>query len=325
MFAFVFRAHGEQHLYMDGNSHKQGRIFWREFLYLWVPAAAVAALSLPLMHLPQAGLARQLFIPFHSETAALTLIAVITQNSIQLAISIGVGLVAARRVGLGAPVLEAWLRGEPVGPHLRAPIVPILMTGLLFVVCSTLTNSSAFHPNRRQDAAAANEMLNSTASAKMMEQVDKLGLVGTKSVTPVSLIISDLANAIDGEINTQLFEVSVIILLLVQMFGKPNLVTDSKFFWAAILIVVLVHTANYLLMQHESTLLYSGLFKSFGLPSRIDPFWLVAARASVRIVPTGVALGLLYVRYGIETSIVASFGAAVANHLFTIFWFTHFS
>jgi len=310
---------------MDGGPHKERQIFWREFLYLWGTATAIGALALPLMHLPPAGLARQLFLPFHSESTWLMLIAVIMQDSIQLAISIGVGLVAAHRLGLGAPVLEAWLRGEPVGPYVRAPIVPILLTGVVLVVCSTLANSSALHPNRTQDRAAANEMLYSPARAKVVEQIDKLGLAGTKSIAPVSLMIYYPANAMSGEPTTQLFEVSVIALLLVQLFGSSNPVVDRKFFWAAILIVALIHTAHYLFMQHESTLLYSGLFKDLGLPFRADPFRVIAARASVSIIPMGVALGLLYVRYGVEASILASISTAVTSHFFTTFWFTHFS
>jgi hypothetical protein len=304
---------------VDSISNKQEQIFWREFLCLWVTAVAVNALSLSLNHLPLAGLARQLFIPFHSQSVVVMLIAVIAQNSINLAIFVGVGLVAAHRVGLGAPVLEAWFRGEPVGPHLRGPVIPILLTALLFVGCTALSNSSVFHPNRRQDAIAAFEIMKSPARPKLIEQIEKLGLVGTKPDTTVSRAISYLDGALGGELSARLFEVSVIVLLLVQIFGKPGTATDRKFLLAAVLIVTVISTSTYLMRQHENTQMFSDVFKSFGLSLRADPYWLVAARTSLSIAPTSLAFGLIYVRYGIESAIAANFAAAVLAALFATF------
>jgi hypothetical protein len=226
---------------MDPNEHNQERTFWREFLCLWTLAVAVGALSSLLTHFPPAGLERLLLIPFHSQSTRALLIALVAQNSIHLAIAVGVGLVAAHRVGLGAPVLEAWLRGEPVGPYVHAPVRPILLTVLLVVACTTLSNASMLHPNRQQDAIMATELANSPARAKLDEQLDKLGLVSTP-YTGTSLAISYLDRAIDGELNARLFELSVIILLFVQIFGRPKTIAEAKFFWVAILIVALIHT-----------------------------------------------------------------------------------
>src|SRR5512133_4217244 len=53
------------------------------------------------------------------------------QTVVLLAIAIGIGLLLANRIGLGLPILEAKLRGEPVGERLRA-ILPIsIVLGLL--------------------------------------------------------------------------------------------------------------------------------------------------------------------------------------------------
>jgi hypothetical protein len=304
---------------------KQGKIFWREFFYLWGAAAGVSALSLSLAHFPQTGLARQLFVPLHSQSTVLMLIALTAQNSIHLAVFVGVGLVAGHQVGLGAPVLEAWLRGKPIGPYLRAPVIPILLTILLFAACSTLANSTVFHPHRKLAVTTANEILDSSARAKVMEQIDKLGLADTKPLTTASLIISDLASAIKGELNAQLFEVSVIVLMFVQIFGKPKTIADGTYYWVAVLMVTFSHTALYLLAQHENTLMFWGVLSDFGLQHTIEPYLLIVARTSIRIIPAGSALGLLYVRHGIEAAMVASFASAVMAHLFLNFWFAHFA
>lgn len=158
----------------------------------------------------------------------------------------------------------------------------------------------------------------------MVEQIDKLGLASTEPLTPVSVIISDLAHAINGELEAKLFKVSLVVLLFVQIFGKPKTIADRKFLWAAVLLVALIDTANYLLVVHSNNLLVSDVFKTFGLHLRVDPSWLGAAQTSVRIITTGFALGLLYIHYGIESSILASFGSSVMAHMLLSFRFAHF-
>jgi hypothetical protein len=303
----------------------QKSFFWREFLYLWIAGASLIALSISLVAFPTAGLARQLFIPLHTQSAALVIIALILQDSIQLAIAVGVGLVAAHQVGLGAPILEAWLRKTPIHTHLRAPAIPIALTALLFVACAALANSSLFHPHRTQDIATANEILDSPAAEKVAREIDKLGLVGNKPITNFSMAVSDLGLAVDVELDARLFGVSVIVLLMGQIFGKPETDARWRYFFFAVLIVAVIRTAETLLIERENTLLFLSIFQSFGLPHRIDPSWLIVARTGVRVFPTAFALGLLYVRYGIESSIEASFCATVASHFFAMFWLMHFS
>src|SRR5258705_10262388 len=92
------------------------------------------------------------------------------------------------------------------------------------------------------------------------EQIDNLVLASTEPLPPVSVIISDFARAINGELEAKLFEVSVVILLFVQIFGKPETITDRKFLWGAVLLVALIDTANYLLVVHSNNLLVSDVF-----------------------------------------------------------------
>ena len=324
MFWFALRACKGQHHDMGRDDRKQGRIFRRKFLCLWVSAVAVGVLSLSLTHLPPAGLVRELFIPIHSQSTVLLLAALIAQSSIYLAICVGVGLVAARRVGLGAPVLEAWLRGEPVVPYLRASAMPTFLTALLVAACTLLANSSVFHPDRRQDAITANEIMDSPVSAKLKEQIDKLGMAATKPLTPASLAILHLDDALGEELIGRLFEVSVVVLLFVEIFGRPRTIADRRFFWAAILIVALFRATTYFWVQHENSLMVSGVLGDLGLRIRHDPFWLAAARIGVHLVPPGLGFGFLYVRYGIESSVVANFAASVMASLLMNFWFGHF-
>jgi hypothetical protein len=306
-------------------AESQKSIFWQEFAIFWGIGAGLTALSILLVSLPPAGLERQIFIPFQPRSAARVVIALILQDSFQLAIAVGGGLLVAHQVGLGAPILEAWLRNMPIRTHLRGVAGPIILTTLLFVVCTTLANSSLFHPNRRQDRAIADEFLNTPAAEKAAEEINKLGLVGTKPITIISSAISDLAQAVDGGINTRLFAVSVIVLLMAQIFGKLKSDARWKLLIAAVLVVAAFRTIEACLIERENIVLYLSIYQSFGLRHREDATWLIAARTGVRVFPTGLALGLVYVYYGIESSIAASFCASVASHFFTIIWFTHFS
>ena len=89
------------------------------------------------------------------------LIALIAEHSIHLAIAVGTGLIVAHRLGLGAPLLEAWLRGEALSPYSHAPVRPILLIVVLILACSMLSNSSMLHPNRKQDTLAATAVASS--------------------------------------------------------------------------------------------------------------------------------------------------------------------
>ena len=304
------------------NNHQ--RLFWREFLCLWVAAAFFGALSLSLTHFPPVELQRELLIPLHLQSTRALLAALIIQNSVQLGIAVGVGLIAAHRIGLGAPVLEAWLRNEPAGQYLRVPAIPILLTAFLIIVCIALPNASMFHPNRQQAAIRAAEIENSPVRAQLDEQIEKLGMTATKPYTSAFLAISYLADAIDGELNARLFELSVIVLLFVQIFGKAKTTPDPKFFWAAILIVALIRTTYFLWMRHENTILISEVFRGFGFLPIPYPYWLVAVRDSIPIFPPALAFGWLYSRYGIESAIVASFCGAMTGHWFMDLVWIHF-
>ena len=310
---------------MGPNGYEQKPLFAREFLCLWLIAATAQALSDFLSHFPAAALERLLWIPIHSQSARALLIALIAEHSIHLAIAVGTGLIVAHRLGLGAPLLEAWLRGEALSPYSHAPVRPILLIVVLILACSMLSNSSMLHPNRKQDTLAATAVASSPARAKLYEEIDKLGLTATTPYTQTSLAVSYIAGAIGGELDSRLFQLSVILLLLIQIFGDPKTTADRKFLWAAILIAALINTAYNLWARHQDTLLMSELFKTFGLPFRVDPYWLSATRASIPIFPPGLALGWLYSRYGIEAAILASFCGALTVHWFIVFWLMHFS
>lgn len=287
---------------------------------------ALSVLEIAVMRMPRAVIARLLPVPIHAKSPILIFLAMFVQRGIWLAIVIGVGLTVAHKLGLGAPVLQAWLRGEPVRHRLRGSLVPIAITIAILVGASGLAGASWFHPRRHQNPAAfADEFLNSPGAEQAFKELDELGLgaVGPP-LTAFSEVVWDLEQAFAGEVNGRLFEVSVLILLFVQILPKESALPKWQVACIAALFVGVLHTVEGAITMHENTVLIMNVFHKYGLPNDIPPIWGAFVPIGMRVIPSAVALGLLYVYCGIEASIVASFCGTTLLHPLTIFWLNHF-
>lgn len=94
---------------------------WKLFLILWLGATLSVAAVIPYT-LTLQGAALQNIKPPIPLPALLTL--QIVQNAVLFAVLIALGLFFAKRVGLGAPILEAWLNKEACAEKLKN-ILPI--------------------------------------------------------------------------------------------------------------------------------------------------------------------------------------------------------
>src|SRR5207302_10594304 len=130
------------------NAMIQKRLFWREFWLLWSAGAITGAIFAALVWTPTTPVAAVLLLRGHSQKSLLVGTEAI-EITVELAIAVSCGLLAAHRIGLGAPILEKWLCGEPIKSQVRPLLVPCLVVGVLFAVISMLPNLSVFHPNRQ--------------------------------------------------------------------------------------------------------------------------------------------------------------------------------
>ena len=229
---------------------------------------------------------------------------------VELAIAVGCGLLAAHRIGLGAPIVENWLRGEPIKSQAGSLLVPSSLVAVFLAVVSMLPNSSAFHPNRQLAHEEAKKISESPTAASLDE---RLGRFTSGPLTPTSLVISFLSSAISGELVSRLFLVSGIALILAKLRGTPSGTASSEVLFSAVFAVAAISAISYLASQvATSRMIYSSL----GVTQMVhDPFWLVITRALLRTVPGGVGLGWLYVRRGIESAILCAFAASVFAHV----------
>jgi hypothetical protein len=94
------------------------RLFWREFWLLWSAGAITSAIFAALVAIPTTPFAAFLLLRGHSQKPLLVGTEAI-EITIGLAITVSCGLFAAHRIGLGAPIVEKWLCGEPVKSQVR--------------------------------------------------------------------------------------------------------------------------------------------------------------------------------------------------------------
>ncbi|TMD57371.1 MAG: CPBP family intramembrane metalloprotease [Chloroflexi bacterium] len=111
----------------------------REFLILWAAGMVGVALLLPYSLSLTA-------LPPNLSFGALVAAALV-QNGILLAVAVGAGLWCAGRVRLGAPILEAALRGEAVLDRLRRLWPVPVATGLAVAIAIVVLDLAVFEPN----------------------------------------------------------------------------------------------------------------------------------------------------------------------------------
>jgi len=169
--------------------------FWREFFILLGAGLFGAIAVIPYTITLQSG------VPTEVPILPLFLVLQLANNAILLALAIGVGLFCARRVGLGAPILEGWLRGEGVGKRGRAILLPSVLLGLGAGLIIILLDVAVFAPY--------------LAAFQEVEQP-----------SPWQGFLASFYGGIDEEILLRLFMVSLLAWLISRVWkdaeGKPT-------------------------------------------------------------------------------------------------------
>ncbi|HEV3219157.1 MAG TPA: hypothetical protein VGZ48_05265 [Candidatus Acidoferrales bacterium] len=293
-------------------------LFWREFWILFgaglIAAAALAAIS----HLPTTAIAIFFFVKGGSNESTLLGIAA-AETVIGLSLTVGLGLLAARSIGLGAQVLEKILQREPIGPYVRAALVPVLLVGISIGVWGEVPSLPVFHPNRELIQRRADQLLKSPAGANAEKFVER---TAGRPLTNVYLGPFYLSEAISGELTRRLFLLSGIAWILIKISRAAPGTAPAAALWIAIILVPFLGAMPYLVLHYAYERLFSDAIG--GIPIATDPFWLVATRLLVGSIPAGIGLGWLYIRRGLEAAITAATVGGVVAHLTAIFVLPHF-
>ena len=289
------------------------RLFWREFWLLWGAGVATSVIFAAMVRIPTTPLAMFLLLRNYSQKPLLLGMEAI-EITVGLAIAVSCGLLAAHRVGLGAPILETWLRGEAIKSQVRQVLVPFLVVGILLAVISLLPNLSVFHPNRELSHQQAERISESPDRARLAEKLGRF--VDERPLTLTSLTVSWLTAAIRVELISRLFLVSIIALIFAKITGSPSGTASDRVLFSAVLSVGAIGAIADVAWRSATTKM---IFSSLGVINIVhDSFWLVIARAFLRTVPGAVGFGWLYVRRGIESAILSAFVASVFAHLLVL-------
>ena len=284
------------------------RLFWREFWFLWSAGVISSAISAVLARIPVTPLATFLLLRGHSQKLLLAGTEAV-EILVELAIAVSCGLLAAHRIGLGAPIVEKWLRGGPIKSDVRSSIVPSLTVAMLLAVVSQLPNLPVFHPNRQLAHQEAERISESPAGANLGEKLGKFA----QPVTLTSLTISYFSAAVRVELIGRLFFLSGIALILVKTTGTSSSSVSNRILLPAVLISAAIDAILFLAWQSSATHM---IYSSIGLTTVVhDSSWLVVARGLLQTVPGAIGLGWLYVRRGIESAILSAFVASVLGYV----------
>jgi hypothetical protein len=295
------------------------RLFWREFWLLWSVGVIIGAIWAALARIPTTPLATLLLLRNHSEKPLLLGVETI-EITVGLAIAVSCGLLAAHRVGLGAPILEKWLRGEEIKSQLRPMFVASLLVGTLVAAVSILPILSVFHPNRQLVRHEAERISESPDGAKLAEKLGRFSDV--RPLTSTSLTVLYLNAAIQGELISRLFLLSIIALILAKITRSPTGTASNRVLFSGVIGVAAIGAISHVAWQGATTKM---IFGSLGAITVVhDPFWVVIARAFLQTAPGAIGFGWLFVRRGIEAAILSAFVASVVAHLLFVLVIVHF-
>jgi hypothetical protein len=198
------------------------------------------------------------------------------QTALLMALAVGVGLLAARPVGLGAPFIQAALAGEFRWDQLLRVLPISLGLALLSFVLMALFERYVF-------ASHVPEVL----------QTSDVNLQAWKR------FLAAFYGGFDEEILTRLFLVSGLVWLLGLIWHGTGGLPAGGAFWTAILLAAVLFGLGHLPATRSLTPLTS----------------MIILRAVVLNGIAGIAFGWLYWRYGLEAAMFAHFCADILLHL----------
>jgi len=248
---------------------------WREFLILWGVGVLGVVAVLPYTLTLQAPLIEQM--PSLPMPLSVVIAVQIVQNAVLVAIAVGLGLLLATRIGLGAPLLEARLRGEPVGQRLRALLAPSVLAGAAAGVAIIVLDVLVFAPG--MPAAIA-----------------------TEGHPPAwQGFLASFYGGITEELFMRLFLMSLLVWLVGLVWREASGRPAVGAFWVANLGAAILFGLGHL--PTTATL--------------VSLTAMVILRAIVLNGIGGVVFGYLYWKRGLEAAMLAHFSADIVLHVLT--------
>jgi membrane protease YdiL (CAAX protease family) len=255
----------------------QTKFNWKIFLTLWFASVIGILAVLPYAFTLQESVIKKI-------TATIPLGVIIAAQIIQSIVLFGaatsIGLLLAKRTGLGAPVLEKFFAGEKIADHVKPFLLPVILFGVIGGLFIFGLDKFVFMP------------------ALKTELIQGGGASGSQT-TPWQGFLASFYGGIDEEILLRLFLMSLLAWLgkFVSRTaeGKPT----TGVLWAANILAAVLFGLGHL--------------PATAAVMTITP--LVIVRAIVLNGLLGIGFGYFYSKYGLESAMLSHFSADIILHV----------
>lgn len=198
------------------------------------------------------------------------------QSTLLIGLAAFLGLLAGRQVGLGAPILQAALQGQPVMDRILAMLPAAVLLGFGSGALIMVLEAFYFMP-------------------RIPRQIANLDVR-----TPFwKRLLACFYGGMDEEILMRLFLMTGLVWLLGLIWRTPTGAPAVAVLWTANLLSALLFGAGHL--------------PATAMNGKLTP--IVVTRALLLNGIVGLAFGYLYMRYGLEAAMLAHFSADIAIHL----------
>jgi membrane protease YdiL (CAAX protease family) len=198
------------------------------------------------------------------------------QTAVLMALAVGVGLLAAQSIGLGAPYIRAVLAGEPVVYPFISLLPLAIGLGVLSFAATALFELFVFAPH------VPEALRTSDVSTKAWKR-----------------LLASFYGGINEEILFRLFMVSGLAWIFSRFWQNASGLPADGAYWTAIILSALIFGLGHLPTTRALT--------------PLTPMLVI--RAVVLNGVVGIACGWLYWKYGLEAAMVAHFSADILLHL----------
>jgi hypothetical protein len=243
---------------------------WRIFWLLLIAGILGVAAVIPYLFLLLGNILPPLPMPW-PVVAGLQLV----QSAVLLALAIGFGLLIARKLGLGAPLLEKWLYATETVPPRGAFRTPLFVGAMLGAVVALL------------------------ARFVFLPRLPQLAAISEAKFPVWQRLLACFYGALDEEILIRLFLLSFVIWLIQKMFAARSGQISLPVFWSANFTVALLFGLGHLPIA--MTIMSA------------TPLLIVAIISLNAIAALG--FGYLYWNRGIEAAMLAHFSADIILHV----------
>ena len=198
------------------------------------------------------------------------------QGTILVGVAVGVGLLVAGKVGLGAPLLEDWLAGEKIAQRLKPLLQTSITAGVGVGVILLLLAVFVFIP-----------------------LVPPLRIILAPDVAIWKKFLAAFYGGITEELLMRLFLFSLLTWLLSKVWPAEGTAARAGVLWSVNVIVAILFGLGHLPVA------------SLLIP--ITPSVIVAALVLNGL--AGITFGYLYWKHGLEAAIVAHFSTDIVLHV----------